>query len=93
MNTVEIEGVTLHLAHPDELAIQWVGQDEVMRQLLAAWMVMDAQRHTDESAAAGEARRRQDHPGLRGGKAVGYAKCTSCRPPSTRGRKICWLPP
>jgi hypothetical protein len=27
--TVEIEGVTLHLAHPDELSIQWVGQDEI----------------------------------------------------------------
>src|ERR687887_799911 len=39
--TVEIEGVTLHLAHPDELAVQWVGQDELMRQLLAAWMVVD----------------------------------------------------
>src|SRR6201993_2414079 len=38
--TVEIEGVTLHLAHPDELAVQWVGQDELMRQLLAAWMVV-----------------------------------------------------
>src|ERR1700676_2710337 len=41
--TVEIEGVTLHLAHPDELAIQWVGQDELMRQLLAAWMVVNDQ--------------------------------------------------
>src|SRR3954471_21279807 len=41
--TVEIEGVTLHLAHPDELAMRWVGQEEVMRQLLAAWMVVDAQ--------------------------------------------------
>src|ERR1700753_156473 len=39
--TVEIEGVTLHLAHPDELIIQWVGQDELMRQLLAAWMVVN----------------------------------------------------
>src|SRR6516164_1977344 len=39
--TVEIEGVTLHLAHPDELSIQWVGQDELMRQLLAAWMVVN----------------------------------------------------
>src|SRR5919198_6724929 len=39
--TVEIEGVNLHLAHPDELAVQWVGQDELMRQLLAAWMVVD----------------------------------------------------
>src|SRR5437867_3393024 len=37
---VEIEGVNLHLAHPDELAVQWVGQDELMRQLLAAWMVV-----------------------------------------------------
>ena len=38
--TVEIEGVALHLAHPDELPIHWVGQEELMRQLLAAWMVV-----------------------------------------------------
>jgi MoxR-like ATPase len=37
---VELEGVTLHLAHPDELSIRWVGQEELMRQLLAAWMVV-----------------------------------------------------
>src|SRR5437588_3734787 len=41
--TVEIEGVPLHLAHPDELAVQWVGQDELIRQLLAAWMVVNDQ--------------------------------------------------
>src|SRR5579883_3038048 len=41
--TVEIEGVTLHLAHPDELPIHWVGQEELMRQLLAAWMVVHEQ--------------------------------------------------
>ena len=40
---VEIEGVTLHLAHPDELTVTWVGQDEVMRQLLASWLVVDPQ--------------------------------------------------
>ena len=40
---VEIEGVTLHLAHPDQLNIAWVGQDEVMRQLLAAWLEVDPQ--------------------------------------------------
>jgi MoxR-like ATPase len=39
--TANVEGVTLHLAHPDELPVRWVGQDEVMRQLLAAWMVVD----------------------------------------------------
>jgi MoxR-like ATPase len=38
---VEIDGVLLHLAHPDELQVQWVGQDDVMRQLLAAWLVID----------------------------------------------------
>ena len=40
---VEIEGVALHLAHPDELPIRWVGQDELMRQLLAAWLVVNEQ--------------------------------------------------
>ncbi|MGA2435134.1 MAG: MoxR family ATPase, partial [Bryobacteraceae bacterium] len=40
--TVDIEGVKLHLAHPDEIPVNWIGQDEVMRQLLAAWLVIDA---------------------------------------------------
>src|ERR1700677_2481386 len=39
---VEIEGIPLHLAHPDQLTVNWVGQDEVMRQLLAAWLVIDS---------------------------------------------------
>jgi MoxR-like ATPase len=38
---VDVEGVRLHLGHPDELPVQWVGQEEVMRQLLAAWLVVD----------------------------------------------------
>src|ERR1017187_2237025 len=41
--TVDIEGVTLHLAHPDELPVRWVGQEELMRQLLAAWLVVSEQ--------------------------------------------------
>src|SRR5271154_6325940 len=40
---VDIEGVTLHLAHPDDLPIRWVGQEEMMRQLLAAWLVVNDQ--------------------------------------------------
>jgi MoxR-like ATPase len=40
---VEIDGVRIHLAHPDELPVNWVGQEEVLRQLLAAWLVVDAQ--------------------------------------------------
>src|SRR5213080_5543020 len=41
--TVEIEGVKLHLAHPDDLPVHWVGQEELMRQLLAAWLVVNDQ--------------------------------------------------
>jgi MoxR-like ATPase len=41
--TVEIEGVTLHLSHPDELNVHWIGQEETMRQLLASWMVINDQ--------------------------------------------------
>src|SRR5207247_9039440 len=41
--TVDIEGVVLHLAHPDELPVRWVGQEELMRQLLAAWLVVNDQ--------------------------------------------------
>jgi MoxR-like ATPase len=39
--TIAIEGVALHLAHPDELPIRWVGQPESMKQLAAAWSVVD----------------------------------------------------
>ena len=41
--TVDIEDVPVHLAHPDELPVRWVGQEELMRQLLAAWMVVNDQ--------------------------------------------------
>lgn len=39
--TVIVDGVTLHLTHPDELPIRWVGQEELMTQLLATWTVVD----------------------------------------------------
>jgi MoxR-like ATPase len=39
--TAEIEGVSVRLAHPDEIAIEWVGQHESMNQLLAAWSIID----------------------------------------------------
>ncbi len=41
METVLVEGVTLHLAHPDDLNLTWVGQEELMTQVLAAWLVVD----------------------------------------------------
>jgi MoxR-like ATPase len=38
---VRIEDVEIMLAQPTELQIEWVGQEEVIKQLLAAWMVID----------------------------------------------------
>jgi MoxR-like ATPase len=38
---VTIEGVKLQLAHPVEWEVSWVGQEDVMRQLLAAWLVIE----------------------------------------------------
>lgn len=37
METTTIEGVELTLAHPDDLHVEWVGQDFVAEQLRAAW--------------------------------------------------------
>lgn len=41
METHQIEGVELVLAHPDQLDIEWVGQAFLQEQLLAAWMRID----------------------------------------------------
>lgn len=38
---VEIDGVRLNLGHPDPSVGQWIGQSEVLRQLLACWLVVD----------------------------------------------------
>ena len=38
--SVEIGGVRLHLAHPDEISVSWVGREDVLRALLAAWQVV-----------------------------------------------------
>ena len=39
--TVVIDDVTLHLSYPDELPMTWVGQKELMDQILAAWLVVN----------------------------------------------------
>lgn len=38
---ITIQGVELALGFPDEFAFQWIGQQDVMDQLLAAWLVID----------------------------------------------------
>jgi MoxR-like ATPase len=38
---VEIEGVSIFLAHPDELPMRWIGQQELVLQLHACWSVIE----------------------------------------------------
>jgi MoxR-like ATPase len=40
--TVTIDGVTLHLSAPDRTDQPWIGQNEILKQLLACWLVVDA---------------------------------------------------
>jgi hypothetical protein len=40
-NTVQIDGVTLTLSRPDESSGTWIGQQEVLKQVLACWIVVD----------------------------------------------------
>lgn len=38
---INIQGVDIALGFPDEFSFQWIGQQDVMDQLLAAWLVID----------------------------------------------------
>lgn len=37
-----IDGVDMHLSHPDRTECRWIGQDEILKQLLACWLVVDS---------------------------------------------------
>lgn len=40
-STINIQGVEIALGFPDEFSYQWIGQQDVLEQLLAAWLVID----------------------------------------------------
>lgn len=39
--THAIDGITLHLSTPDHSRSDWIGQGEILQQLLACWLVVD----------------------------------------------------
>lgn len=41
MEQVTQDGITFSLAGPVDLPLRWVGQEELLQQLLAAWLVID----------------------------------------------------
>lgn len=38
--TITLDGVEIHLAAPDDVPLRWVGQPELVTQVLAAWLVL-----------------------------------------------------
>ena len=38
--SIKVDGVTLHLGKPDSSCPEWIGQDEVLKQIQACWMVI-----------------------------------------------------
>lgn len=40
MEKVVIDGVELYVSEPDEVPMHWVGQEELVTQVLAAWLVL-----------------------------------------------------
>lgn len=38
---ISIDGVRLTLSHPDKTDIKWIGHGEILKQLLACWLVVD----------------------------------------------------
>ncbi|MFN3535772.1 MAG: MoxR family ATPase, partial [Desulfatiglandales bacterium] len=40
MEKVSIDGVDIYLTPPDELDVKWIGQPDLIAQVLAAWMVL-----------------------------------------------------
>jgi MoxR-like ATPase len=42
IESIEIDGILLHLSQPDSSEGEWIGQREILKQLLACWLVVDA---------------------------------------------------
>ena len=40
---VEVDGVRLHLSQSHQVAGEWIGQQEILHQLMACWLVVDQQ--------------------------------------------------
>src|SRR5438874_3623007 len=41
--TMQVEGITLHLSSADRTEQGWIGQGDILKQLLACWLVVDPQ--------------------------------------------------
>ncbi len=87
--TAEIDGICLRLSHPHEVLGKWIGQAEILHQLLACWVVVDERDLPLSPRLVGP-------PGI-GKTALGMAvrrygisSCTSTNARRTHARRISW---
>ena len=62
MEKVVIDGTEIFLTQPDDIPMTWVGQEELVTQVIAAWIVLEKDDLT-ESLAAGLKTDGQFHQG------------------------------
>ena len=86
---IEIQGVELHLAHPDELPLTWIGQEECLKQLLAAWMIVQPGDVPMNPRLIGKPGVGKTTLAYAGGKAPGTGRLHLPRPPWTPGPRTC----
>jgi len=41
METILLDGVRIHLTEPDDVSLTWVGQPELLTQILASWLIIE----------------------------------------------------
>ncbi len=81
MQTVRIDHIDIHLSHPVELGVEWIGQEQPLTELLACWLTLSP---TDRPLTP----RLIGHPGLgkttlamaaakRRGQSVYVMQCTA----------------
>ena len=88
LESVIVDGVRIFLGSPIEEIPPWVGQREVLIQLLAAWSRIEEERSAAQPEVVGQAWGGQDHSGLCRGPRVGSRDLHRPRPPWTPVLKI-----
>ena len=60
---ISIDGITLHLAQPMSMGQEWIGNREILKQLLACWLVIDERDLPLSPPDYRSARNRKNHAG------------------------------
>ena len=83
------DGVRFQLARPDTTERDWIGQDEILRQLLACWLVVDERDQPLTPRIKGVPGIGKTTLGMAAARAAASRTSTSTSAPPTRGPRTC----